>query len=538
MGIIGICSYEVIYIKRKVRCVMKGLRKALLISMMLGVTVLGTVGCINQSSDSSNDVLKVGAISFAGTLEPTENYFSWAVVRYGVGETLTKFDDHMNAKPWLASSWKQSDDKLTWTFTINDKIKFSNGNALTAEAVKASLERTFTKSKRAKTFFNYTEMTANGQELTIKTDKPYYNLPNLLGDPLFLIMDVTAEANGRDIAKEGPIGTGPYVVTSFTKERAELARNDNYWDGKPGFGKVEIPSINDANTRAMALQAGDVDMAVSIGPGEYGIFQNDKNFTIYEESSLRDVFVRMSQKGKLKNANLRAALIAGADRESYAKNLMKNTFIAGKAPLPPSIDYGFNQLRDPNTYNIERAKELLKREGYIDTNGDGIVDKDGENLVLDFYAYTSRPELPLYAEALQADYKKIGVDLRIKIVDYAVIDTLSQSGDYDMIISSVVTANTGQPVWFLKQYWGTGVETNGSGFSNPRFDELLALGESSSDPVVRRNAVINAQQLMLDNAVALFLGYPKINIVGNKHIDGIKITPSEYYIITKDLKKK
>ena len=141
---------------------MKGLRKALLIGMMLGVTVLGTVGCMNQSSDSSNDVLKVGAISFAGTLEPTENYFSWAVVRYGVGETLIKFDDHMNAKPWLASSWKQSDDKLTWTFTINDKVKFSNGNALTAEAVKASLERTFAKSKRAKTFFNYTEMTANG----------------------------------------------------------------------------------------------------------------------------------------------------------------------------------------------------------------------------------------------------------------------------------------------------------------------------------------------------------------------------------------
>ncbi|MDU5088820.1 MAG: ABC transporter substrate-binding protein [Veillonella sp.] len=401
---------------------MKGLRKALLIGMTLGVTMLGTVGCMNQDSASSNDVLKVGAISFAGTLEPTENYFSFA------------------------------------------------------------------KSKRAKTFFNYTEITANGQELTIKTDKEYYNLPNLLGDPLFLIMDVTAEANGRDIAKEGPIGTGPYVVSSFTKERAELKRNDNYWDGKAGFAKVEIPSINDANTRAMALQSGDVDMAISIGPGEYSIFQNDKNFTIYEMSSLRDVFVRMGQKGKLRNPNLRAALIAAADRESYAKNLMKDTFVAGKAPLPPSIDYGFNQLRDPNKYNVER--------------------------------------------------KKIGVDLRIKIVDYAVIDTLSQSGDYDMIISSVVTANTGQPVWFLKQYWGTGVETNGSGFSNPRFDELLALGESSSDPVVRRNAVINAQQLMLDNAVALFLGYPKINIVGNKRIDGIKITPSEYYIITKDLKKK
>ncbi|MDU6913668.1 MAG: hypothetical protein E6394_06790 [Veillonella sp.] len=67
---------------------MKELRKALLIGMMLGVTILGTVGCMNQSSDSSNDVLKVGAISFAGTLEPTENYFSWAVVRYGQKHSL------------------------------------------------------------------------------------------------------------------------------------------------------------------------------------------------------------------------------------------------------------------------------------------------------------------------------------------------------------------------------------------------------------------------------------------------------------------
>ena len=84
-------------------------------------------------------------------------------------------------------------------------------------------------------------------------------------------------------------------MTSFTKERAELARYDNYWDGKPGFAKVEITSINDANTRAMAIQAGDLDMAVNIGPGEYSIFQNDKKFTIYEMSSLRDVFVRMGQ---------------------------------------------------------------------------------------------------------------------------------------------------------------------------------------------------------------------------------------------------
>ena len=67
---------------------------------------------------------------------------------------------------------------------------------------------------------------------------------------------------------------------------------------------------------------------------------------------------------------------------------------------------------------------------------------------------------------------------------------------------------------------------------------MIDLGESGADSVIRRNAVINAQQLMLDESVALFLGYPEINIVGNKHIDSIKMTPSEYYMITKDLKRK
>ncbi|MCQ4928093.1 ABC transporter substrate-binding protein, partial [Veillonella parvula] len=78
---------------------------------------------------SSNDVLMVGAISFAGTLEPTEIYFSWGVVRFCIGETLIKFDDQMKATPLLATYWKQGDYKLTWTFTINDKVKFSNGNS-------------------------------------------------------------------------------------------------------------------------------------------------------------------------------------------------------------------------------------------------------------------------------------------------------------------------------------------------------------------------------------------------------------------------
>ena len=89
----------------------------------------------------------------------------------------------MNATPWLAESWQIADDKLTWTFKIRDNVKFSNGKPLTAEAVKASLERSFKKNNRAETFFKYTEMKADGQNLIIKTEKPSPSMPGFLAIP-------------------------------------------------------------------------------------------------------------------------------------------------------------------------------------------------------------------------------------------------------------------------------------------------------------------------------------------------------------------
>lgn len=518
---------------------MKQWKHWLIASTLVGFTMFGLAGCSMHADSGDRDVLKVGAIGFASTLEPTENYFSWVVVRYGIGETLIKFDDTMRPEPWLATNWAVADDQLTWTFTINDKALFSNGRKVTAEAVKESLERTFEKSKRAKTFFTYDSIVADGQTVTIRTDKPYPNLPGILGDPLFLIVDVQSEREGRNFSVDGPIGTGPYVVTSFTKERAELKNNEHYWDGEVPFKRVEVPAIDDANTRALALQAGDVDMALSIGPGEYNLFSGNNDYVVKEVAGLRDVMVRMSQKGVLADPNVRAALIAGIDRESYATNILRNTFIPGKAPLPPSLGYGFKQLKAPNPYNVETARNLLAQSGWIDTNGDGFVDKDGQKLTLEYYTYASRPELNLYAEAMQADYKKIGIDVHIHVVDYSIIDELAKTGDYDLMISSAVTANTGNPVWFLKQYWGSpGDNLNGSGFANARYDELLTIAESTMDTTTAYNAIVGAQQILLDTNAAIFLGYPKINIVGKSYMKGIHVSPSEYYVITKDLKKE
>ncbi|MDU4961867.1 MAG: ABC transporter substrate-binding protein [Sporomusaceae bacterium] len=510
-----------------------------LLAVCLAAALLAGCGGGGEKKAADTKTLRVGVTNFADSLEPTENYFGWVVMRYGLGESLTKFDEKMNVQPWLADSWKISDDHMSWTFKIRDGVKFSNGKPLDAAAVKASLERAFAKNKRAVTFFDYKEMKADGQTLTIFTKKPEPNMPGFLADPLFLIVDVSAEP-ARNFAKEGPIGTGPYMCKSFVKDKAVMVKNPHYWDGEVPYETVEIPSIDDPNTRAMALQSGEVDMAVNIAAGDISLFSDKAKFHVDRIASLRTVLARINHKGVLGDSKVRAAFISSTDRKAYNEIILKGTFIEGKAPVPPSMDYGFDQLKDPNGYNIERAKQLLAEAGWKDSDGDGILEKNGKKLTVDFVVYNSRAELPIYAEATQADAKKVGFDVKIKTVDYNLIDKMGINGEYDLLISNITTANTGDPEIFLNWYWRTNKNgdnpQNGSGYSNPALDAKFAELSSEFDRQKRRQLIIDIQQILMNDGAALFFGYPETNIASSTSIEGAKMYPSDYYWVTNKIK--
>lgn len=505
---------------------------------MMGLLAFAAAGCGGDDSAKSGgakDTVKFGVTNFADSLEPTDNFFSWVVMRYGLGECLVKFDDKMNLTPWLAESWSISDDKLTWTFKINDKAVFSNGNKVTADAVKKSIERTFEKSNRAETFFQFDNITADGQNLIIKTKNPVPTLPGMLADPLFIIIDTSV--TDRDYAKQGPICTGPYMVKEYSKAKAVMEANPNYWDGKVPFKVAEIPTIDDPNTRAMALQSGEIDMAINIASGDLQLFQDKTKYNISELASLRTVLaqINMNEGHPCHDPKVRAALISCLDRETYNKVLLKDTLITGKAPIPPSLDYGFDQLTDPNAYNVERAKQLLAEAGWKDTNNDGYVDKDGKNLELDFIYYSGRAELPLYAEATQSDAKKIGIKVNMRNVDYNVLDPIRQSGDFDLCISNILTANSGDPAVYLNWYWKTGDPQNATGYSNPEYDALSDRLAVEFDPAKRRDLMIQMQQILLNDGAGLFFGYPKTNMVSKVTLKNADIKPADYYWLTKDV---
>ena len=117
---------------------MRKVVKKLVTGLLVGTMTAGLlVGCGNSKSEetkkvdtkSTADSMTIAVTSFADTLEPTEQYFSWVVTRYGVGETLVKFDENGELTECLAESWEKSEDGLSWTFAIRENVKFSNSIA-------------------------------------------------------------------------------------------------------------------------------------------------------------------------------------------------------------------------------------------------------------------------------------------------------------------------------------------------------------------------------------------------------------------------
>ena len=506
---------------------MKSIYKKGALFAAVALMAFGLSGCGGDSGNASKgpkDTLTVGVTNFADSLEPTDNYFGWQVMRYGIGECLVHFDDKMNAEPWIAESWKVSDDKMSWTFKIKD-IKFSNGTPVTGEAVKKSIERTFAKAPRAKAMFELDHITADGQNVTIYTKNPMATLPGILGDPLFIIVDVASDGK-VDFAKQGPVCTGPYMVKTFSKAKTELDANPNYYAAVP-FKHTVVNTIDDPNTRAMALQKGEIDVAVNIGAGDMQLFQDKNKFTISSIASLRDCLARLN--------------ISNGKPLADKKVLLKDTFIPGGPILPPSLDFDFDKLKAeyPDNYNVENAKKLLAEAGWKDTDGDGYVDKDGKNLEVDFVYYSGRAELPLFAEATQSDAKKVGIKVNMKNVDYNVLYGIGTRGEYDLLISNILTEPAGDPEVFLNMYWKTNVNgsnpENAAGYSNPEYDALSDQLASEFDPAKRRDIIIKMEKILQDDAATVVFGYPQTNMISNKAVEHADIKPCDYYWITKDI---
>ena len=522
--------------------------KRLITIMMAGVMALGCLaGCgdketsetpveeTGSTSTSDPKEVAIGVTSFADTLEPTEQYFSWVISRYGVGECLVRFDENGEMVPCLAEEWSSSDDGLVWTFKIREGVKFSNGNEMTPELVKASLDRTFEMSDRVPEFFDLESLEVDGQNLIFTLNRANANMAGSLADPLFLIIDTSVDNSNIEMA--GPICTGPYVVESFSPtDSCIVVKNEYYWNGEVPLDKVTLKCVDDQTTRSMALQMGEIDIAYNLKTENLVEFEGNDDIEVQELESLRSTYAFMNQNGPLGDITLRQALLRGLDKETYCSNLLSGGATAGKAPVPPTLDFGFDELKDENSYDPESAKALLAEGGYVDVDGDGFVEMpDGSKLELEFVIYTSREELGIYAQAAQSSLKEIGINVKLNTVSYETLLDMRDSGQYDLLIWNVLVANTGDPENYLRENWYSTSVNNTAGYNNAEVDQLLDTLAKTFEEEERKDLIIQIQQHIMDDAATVFFGYETTFLFSNKRVTGVQMYPMDYYWLTKEI---
>ena len=489
-----------------------------------------------KGDKKSDKEITIGVTSFADTLEPTEQYFSWVVSRYAIGECLTKFDENGEIVPCLAEEWENSDDGKTWTFKIREGVKFSNGDDMTPEMVKASIERTAEKSDRVPEFFDLDSLEVDGQNLIFHLNRANANMAGCLADPLFLIVDTNVDDS--TFAMEGPICTGPYAVESFSPtDSCIVVKNENYWDGEVPLDKVTLKCVDDQTTRSMALQSGEIDVAYNLKTENVFEFDGNDNYNIQSLESLRSTYAFMNQNGALGDLALRQAVLRGLDKETYTSVLLEGGATPGKAPVPPTLDYGYDDLNDENAYDLDGAKQVLEDAGYKDVDGDGYVeDPDGNPVELTFVYYDSRAELGVYAQAAQASLKEIGINIKLDCVSYETLLDRRDSSQYDLLIWNVLVANTGDPENYLRENWYSTSANNTAGYANEDVDKWLDELSETIDTDARKELIVKIQQAIMDDAATVFFGYENTFLISKASVEGLVMYPMDYYWVTADMK--
>lgn len=488
------------------------------------------------SSGGGGKRLVIGTGQTCGTLNPMEAYDGWYAVRFGFGQTLTKMNDDLTISGWLAEDdYSASEDNKTWTFTLKDGVTFSNGNACDAEAAKNAIEHICENATRSADYFKPTSIEADGQTLTITCEEAEPILPNKLADPLFTIIDTSADMS--DLENKGPIGTGPFVVKSFdsTTKECVVEKNKDYWAGDANVDEIDFIYTEDQTTLTMGLQNGDFDAVYNISMTDIGMFEDNADHSISRTASGRTTHGFMNQNRLLKDETLRRAILQVIDREAICEHQLNGQYVAGKTLVTSAADYGYDELIDKNTYDPDNAAKILDDAGYEDKDGDGFRETpDGEKLDLEFLYYTGRPEQQVMVEATQAACQEIGIKITPSVQDtQTVVDRLS-TGEYDMLCMSINVLNCADPENHMNTHFKSDGFNNAYGWSNKQFDSIMDTLHETADPGERTELVKEAEQILLDETVCIYFCYPIMNFVMKSNVSGITSTPADYYWVSED----
>ncbi|KQR66651.1 ABC transporter substrate-binding protein [Frigoribacterium sp. Leaf172] len=527
------------------------------LSALIALTAVGSLvlaGCTSGGDASDASAPRSGGtLTYAtGDAEPTcldphvGGNYPQALVSTQYLESLVSKDSDGEIVPWLATSWEESSDGLSWTFDLRDDVAFSDGTPFDAAAVAANvahLQDPETLSSTGYLALGKVTGVEAVDEHTARFDlsAPDSALLESLTQPWVAMESPTALERSQEENCESPVGTGPFVVESWTKQdRVVLTRNDDHTsppadaahDGPAYLDEIVWRFIPDSAARYAALQAGQVDVIDNVQPDT--LVAAGKDDALAEIDAPRPGAANRielnSGKAPFDDERVREAFITGVDVTDGIDSLFFGTAERSYSPLSSIEPLAYS---DPSLFevDVDAANALLDDAGWTERDSDGFRTKGGERLTLEFPVSTNQsiPAEQSLFEQIQAGARDLGFDVVLSPLDVSSWYGALAANDYDLV--SAPYTKVGPDVLRIL-YDTAGITPAPSGYfanlaqlSDPALDDLLKRASETSDADERADLYEQAQTIVLESRTVLPLYDQQNHYLVGPAVTGVRALP-------------
>ena len=491
--------------------------------LLLFMSVLTVLSCA-QAEVLNKDLLKIGVPVEAVTLFPYgSNDNATARMTVNIFDRLLEKDENGKFQPGIASSWEVL-SPVQVKFILRTNAVFHNGELLTAEDVKYSIERAIVSPevehiaspiKNVEIIDPYTIM------LNLK-DPFAPILSHLAHSTMGILNKKAAEAAGQDI-DQNPVGTGPYKLKAWNRgQNTLLEAHTEYWGEAPKIANLEFRVIPEASARTIALETGDIDIAYDIDAIDRERVSESADLQLIEEAIARIEYLGFNiEKGKnpiWKDKRVREAVTLAIDTDGIINSVLFGSGTPADSVIYKTVVGHYDGLT-PRKRDVAKAKALLAEAGV----------KPG----LEVSAWTSEGQRQKMLEVIQANLKEIGINLKIEVYEWARFLDGTGKGEHDMFVLgwTTVTGDADYGIYNLIHTKAFGGAGNRSFYSNPEIDTLLDNARKEIDPVKRDAMYQTIQEVLYDDIPFIPLFYKLSNVGTSKNIKGFLFDPADAHRI-------
>ncbi|WHO77203.1 ABC transporter substrate-binding protein [Rhizobium sp. BT03] len=470
------------------------------------------------------ETLKVAGPWEITGIEPAQTGYVFS--RLQVAETLVTTDKQGTLVPALAEKWGVSDDGLTWTFAIRGNASFHDRTAVTAETAAASLRRALA-GVGVLSQAPIAEITSSGAELDIRLTKPFSPLPAYLVHFSTIILAPSSFDAAGKVTQI--VGSGPYKVKALTPPaRLELESSGNWWGGRSGIEDVSYLAVGQGETRALMAESGEADLVFSMLPVSVDRLKANPKLDVRIATIPRTRILKINAASPFfDQVEERQAVSAAIDRVGITKVILRNSDLAATQLFPPAMK-GWNVSGvQPLARDLEKAKQLLAAAGWVQ-GSDGVLEKDGKRFSVTMLTYSSWPELPPIATALQAQLRQVGIEAKVSVGNSSEIPARHKDGTLEMGLISRLYSIVPDPVGTLLQDYGPGGSDWGSmGWDNKEMQGIVDKLAATSDAAIRAPLQARAVEILQEELPSIPVTWSELAIVSSKRITGVEVDPLE-----------